>query len=887
MAVSTLAVCLGAVVSVAAAQPAITSDGTLGTAVSRAGRAYTVQGGTRSGANLFHSFERFDVPARGSVTFTGPGATANVISRVTGGAGSTIAGPISTRGSMPNANFFLINPHGVVFAEGATLDVGASFHAATSESLVHADGAIFSATPRPGEVPALSAAAPAAFGFLGRSPAAIVVDRAQLSLWPPSPGAPGHTLSLVGGGVEVRNLAILSAPGGRIQIGSVASPGTAELRPLDLGLASFQALGDVTIHQAFVQASGGPTWPSGSVSVQSGRLVVDNAAISVETFGVAGPPRGIDLRATVSIAIRNSAIVKTETFFGVAAGSGISIDTPALTVENATVTGRARAGAASGGIDIEASRVEIVNGIIRTSSENGGAGDIAIAVAETIRVAGPAGEISTGTEFGALAGDIGIAAGSVMLEDRAIVRSGGLGERGGRVTLTGRDSVHISGLAGVASLAFQGDAGDVVISTPRLSLDNGFVNTSTIAAGNAGSVAVDVGTLTMTNGAQIASASRESGFGSAGRISIAAAESISMSGTGDVGEATFTGDARAGLFSTTDTSGAAGEIRVTTSRLTIADQATISVETSGTATARGGRVVLDTRDIALSGGGTINSGTTGAAPGGAIEVHADRLSLVGAGTGVFSNAGGAGAGGRIGITAAEASILDGARLSATSAGDGHAGDIGVTVGSLRMSGGLITTAAEHADGGNISIGTTGSLLHLTDSGITTSVGQGAGAGGNITIGSTTHPFDAVVLNGSEVRADAHGGPGGNVDLTADIFLTSNSILSASSALGVPGTIDVQAAITDVSGSIVQLPESVLQAASLLRASCAARLAGGKTSSLVVGGRDGVPLEPPGLLSSPLATIAATQPADRTGPAMPALEEFRPASRTWLARDCAR
>jgi hypothetical protein len=51
---------------------------------------------------------------------------------------------------------------------------------------------------------------------------------------------------------------------------------------------------------------------------------------------------------------------------------------------------------------------------------------------------------------------------------------------------------------------------------------------------------------------------------------------------------------------------------------------------------------------------------------------------------------------------------------------------------------------------------------------------------------------------------------------------------------------------------------VLAAATLLRASCAARLAQGKTSSLVVAGREGVPPEPEGLLWSPLAEGPATR-----------------------------
>ena len=57
------------------------------------------------------------------------------------------------------------------------------------------------------------------------------------------------------------------------------------------------------------------------------------------------------------------------------------------------------------------------------------------------------------------------------------------------------------------------------------------------------------------------------------------------------------------------------------------------------------------------------------------------------------------------------------------------------------------------------------------------------------------------------------------------------------------------------------------AATLLRASCATRLAEGKASSLVVAGREGVPPEPDGLLSSPLIVEGWTETA-RTAAAEP-------------------
>ena len=77
------------------------------------------------------------------------------------------------------------------------------------------------------------------------------------------------------------------------------------------------------------------------------------------------------------------------------------------------------------------------------------------------------------------------------------------------------------------------------------------------------------------------------------------------------------------------------------------------------------------------------------------------------------------------------------------------------------------------------------------------------------------------------------------------------IVDASSELSTPGTIDIEATFTNVTGSVTRLPETPLQASQLLRSSCPARFAGGKASSLVIGGRDGIPLQPGDLLPSPL------------------------------------
>jgi large exoprotein involved in heme utilization and adhesion len=124
------------------------------------------------------------------------------------------------------------------------------------------------------------------------------------------------------------------------------------------------------------------------------------------------------------------------------------------------------------------------------------------------------------------------------------------------------------------------------------------------------------------------------------------------------------------------------------------------------------------------------------------------------------------------------------------------------------------------------------------------VGTGQGNGGNINIDPIF-----VVLQGSQITANAFGGNGGNINIIADhIFISPDSSITASSQLGISGTVTITAPIVDLTGSLVTLPTPYLDASNLLAERCAARLAG-KASSFVLAGRGGMPVEPDGLLPS--------------------------------------
>jgi filamentous hemagglutinin family protein len=875
----------------------------LGTTITQNGTTYDITGGTRSGSNLFHSFGSFSVGAGDIANFNNTAGlpTSNIVGRVTGGT-SNIFGTIQTT-NFPGTNLFLLNPAGWVFGPGASLNVSGAFHASTADYLRFGDvnGATFCVSACPaGGTDSLSVANPVAFGFLGPT-GPISVQQSFLSV------PEGAALSLVGGSVQIAD-SFLAAPAGRVQIGSFASAGEASVDGLN---GAFANLGSIQVLNSMVTAAGTATAGGGSVLMRGG--VIDLSAVSVDVSGAPpfdptvggtsngsivirggqiivtgssmtaisfantpGPQVAIDLESTGDILLSGTGILVAPAANGEA--GAIRVVTPSLSMQGASIASITAGGAAGPDVLVDVGRLNLAGGA-RISTEAtapaapaGPGGDITVVATDSVTISGigsgivsitgspestalggtitvstpsltldgggaississglasggsmnlnvhdfalsggaqvfsgssfaPGGEIRlTATGSATIAGDgsgivskgadsvfgivpagtISVSAARLTVSELGVIQTGGLIDVAGNIDITATEGITIASGGKILSQSFSGDVGDVSISTPRLTMDNGLIQTTTIQSGSAGDILVNAGTLTMAGGSQIVASNSESGTGTGGNVTIAAND-LSISGRSP-GEpvSLFSRNVSSGIFSTADGFGPAGNITITANT------------------------------VALSDGGTISARSTGTA-----EALAGNISIV------FGK-------------------------------------------SFTLDHASITTDSLAADGGNVSIASTGSVLYLLDSQITTSVRSDVGSGGNITIGTAGHPLDSVALNGSEIRADAFGGPGGNINVFADVFLTTGSLLSASSALSAPGVIDIQANVTDVSGTLAQLPGDITQAATLLQASCAARLASGKTSSLVLAGREGVPPEPDGLLSSPLAAEIAAALAPASG-----------------------
>ncbi|HBB31712.1 MAG TPA: hypothetical protein DC064_07925, partial [Cyanobacteria bacterium UBA9273] len=114
------------------------TDGT-GTVVTTNGGSLDISGGTLSGdgANLFHSFDQFGLSSGEIANFLSNPQIQNILGRVVGGDPSIINGLIQVTGG--NSNLFLMNPAGIVFGLGASLNVPAAFTATTANGIGFGD----------------------------------------------------------------------------------------------------------------------------------------------------------------------------------------------------------------------------------------------------------------------------------------------------------------------------------------------------------------------------------------------------------------------------------------------------------------------------------------------------------------------------------------------------------------------------------------------------------------------------------------------------------------------------------------------------------------------------------------------------------------------------
>ncbi|NEO87833.1 MAG: DUF4347 domain-containing protein, partial [Spirulina sp. SIO3F2] len=212
-------------------------DGT-DTIVNYNGNTYHIQGGTQAGANLFHSFQALGLSNGEIANFLSNPSITNIFGRVTGGAPSIIDGLIQVTGA--NSNLYLMNPAGIVFGQGASLNVGGDFTATTADRIGFAGG-WFNATGA-NDYAAL-VGAPNQFAFLSEQPGSILnfgdlSTENNVSLVGGTVLNQGQVVSRAGSvtlaAVPGERLVKLSQPGMLLSLEVTTEAITAEISSLDL-----------------------------------------------------------------------------------------------------------------------------------------------------------------------------------------------------------------------------------------------------------------------------------------------------------------------------------------------------------------------------------------------------------------------------------------------------------------------------------------------------------------------------------------------------------------------------------------------------------------------------------------------------------------------------
>ena len=191
-----------------------------------------------------------------------------------------------------------MNPAGILFGPTAQLNVDGSFHATTADYIKLGTDGIFRADPAQASV--LTVSPPSAFGFLNANPAPIdvqtgAVDFDTFEILNLLQVPEGETLSLVGGNLNIgaadfSSSGFLFAPGGTVNLVSVASPGEATINSA-INTDGFTELGDINI-------SGGSLIDGRDVYIRSGQLAIDDAIVWPGVFSLFGLGPGLERKHT-------------------------------------------------------------------------------------------------------------------------------------------------------------------------------------------------------------------------------------------------------------------------------------------------------------------------------------------------------------------------------------------------------------------------------------------------------------------------------------------------------------------------------------------------------------------------------------------------------------
>lgn len=763
----------------------ITLDGTVGVAGTLTGPQYIIpqQAGRTVGNNLFHSFGQFNLNANEAANFQGTGIT-NILVRVTGGQ-SNLNGRIQAP-----TNFFLINPAGITFGRDARLAVRGSFVATTATTIGFPNGGAFSLTSPVDSANSLLTVNPSAFLF--NQITQPIVNRSIAVN--PSTGVvtgglaipKGESLLLVGGEVRLDGGQIV-APGGRVELASVAGSGMVGLemdgRQLRLNFPS-------EIQRSHVHLTKGA-----DVNVRAD----DRGSIAIHAHNL-NLIEGSALRAGINLGQ------------GLASSQAGNIDIDAagtITLTDASFIAnsiRPRARGTGGNINITTGSLVATEGaeLFTSTSDQGrgNAGSVMIRASDRVSFDGYSvvngSSRSTGilseVERGGIGqgGSIDITAHSLDITNGATVSINTQSRSStGSINLTA-SQIRVSGAAPIA---------------PSVGSRFSSLTAETTGAGNAGSLTINTGKLLIENGGQVSTGT--SGRGQGGPITVTATE-IVVSGAAVKVRLDSEGDNLSRLTTRTQASGNAGDLTLNTRNVEITGGAQVSSGTNdlfGTPnTGDGGVFTVNAEDSVLVSGESLSDSdvsrltarTEGQGDAKALIINTRKLEIAD-GAQVSAGAFSTGRGGTLNVNALDSVEVRGvsqngilSRLGTRTQGSGNASALAIVTKDLliRDGGQIDVRSFGVGEAGNLEIAARS--IQLDNKGQLTAEATSV-SGGNIVL----QVQDLLQLRrNSQISATARaGGNGGNITINApDGFIVAvspeNSDITASAFRGRGGNITI-------------------------------------------------------------------------------------------------
>ena len=558
------------------------------------------------------------------------------------------------------------------------------------------------------------------------------------------------------------------------------------------GEVDIKASGDLNVSlSSRISSSSSSGGDAGSVTIEAQNLVVaEQSTITSSTvageMGVSSASAGeVTVTTVEDIIISGKSTISTSTETAGSEIGSIDIDARSVVVVESSINSETSGTAAAGTIEITADEdvsLSVASGISSSSSGDGSAGAVTV-----------------------IAKDVELTAESSIDSQTTEEIDPSTATNAGNVLVIARERLFVSGESQITTdTVTQGDVvGSVEVQSPNIDLVNGDITSSTSGSGDAGEITIDNalrdedgtfiqrGNLAVTAGGSIVSGT--AGSGAPGSVEISNSASISLASVP-------------------------------------ASQGQISTESSifSNALNSGDIKIIDSGELVISGGSSINLQSEGGVNAGDVEIVVESLELIDAN--ITSSAIGedqtgqdAGNAGNIRIETTGPTVIAGeSQILSQSVGDGNAGTVSIKAQSLDISGESViesttTLATATSNAGSVTILVKDDVNISGESRISTSTAAANQAleEGQLEPGAISIDATNINIANAEITSETTGGgPAGTIEIRAagEAVLSQNGRISSStSGTGAAGSVDLIAQSVSLSG------ESVIESATTTNA----------------------------------------------------------------------